>query len=112
MRKNFIERIKAIEAAFPGDDVIVWPLRVEHSAIGAVNAIVEGYEYAVLLRSAVRGESGTFALWAAPAFREEAEGLLASLAEHYGVVVGEPHAYTPDDLAAGMHLRDRSNDGE
>jgi hypothetical protein len=105
MLVGFVERIKEIEAAFPGGDVIVWPLRVGPKAIGPVNAIIEGYEYAMLLRSAVHGAQGTFALWVVPAYRNEAEGLLAELAERYGVEAGEPHAYTPDDLAAGMHLR-------
>jgi hypothetical protein len=104
MSGKFGERIKGIEAALDGGDVIVWPLRVGPRAIGPVNAIIEGYEYAMLLRSAVHGEQGTFALWVAPAYRDEAEALLAELAERYDVEVGEPHPYTPDDLAAGMHL--------
>jgi hypothetical protein len=110
MSGNFAERIKEIEAAFDCSDVVVWPLRVGPRAIGPVNAIIEGYEYAMLLRSAVHGEQGTFALWVAPAYRDEAEGLLAELAERYGVEAGEPHAYTPDDLAAGMHLRKEKDD--
>jgi hypothetical protein len=111
MPGSFGEQMKKIEAAFPGGDVVVWPLRVDPEAIGPVNAIIEGYEYAMLLRSAVHGEQGTFALWVAPAYRDEAEGLLAELAGRYGVEVGEPHPYTPDDLAAGMHLRKNETNG-
>jgi len=110
MSRNFAERVKGIEAAFPGGDVFVWPLRVEREAIGPVNAIIEGYEYAMLLRSAVGGRPGTFALWVAPAYRDEADALLAELAERYGIEVGEPHAYTSDDLAAGMHLGKNEGD--
>lgn len=110
MSGKFAERIKGIEAAFDGGDVVVWPLRVGPKAIGPVNAVIEGYEYAMLLRSAVHGAQGAFALWVAPAHRGEAEGLLVELAERYQVEVGEPHAYTPDDLAAGMHLRKEKDD--
>lgn len=112
MSGNFGERVKEIEASFPGGDVIVWPLKVGPEAIGPVNAIIEGYEYAMLLRSSIGGTRGTFALWVAPAYRDEAEALLGELVERYSVEVGEPHPYTPDDLAAGMHLRKNETNAE
>lgn len=93
----------------PADDVLVWELQVPAEAEGAVVAICDGYEYKLQLRSKMGGRKGSFAAWAAPAFRHEIETLLAYLARRYGVKSAAPKPFSEADLAAGMHLAPRGN---
>lgn|GEM_PF-1147037 len=99
---NFRERWSAPEA--PPGDVLVWELEVPAEAEGAVIAVCDGYEYKLQLRSKMNGRPGAFAAWAAPAYHDEVEALLAYFARRYGVATAAPRPFSEADLAAGMHL--------
>ena len=91
----------------PREDVLVWDLEIPAPAEGAVVAVCDGYEGMLQLRSKMDGRAGAFAAWVAPAYRREAEALLAELASRYGVRAEEPRPFAEADLAAGMHLAPR-----
>jgi hypothetical protein len=107
---SFKKRLKRPEA--PSGDVLVWELEIPAEAEGTVVAVCDGYEGKLQLRSKMDGRPGTFAAWAAPAYRGEIETLLADFDRRYGVKRAGPRPFSEADLAAGMHLAPRRADGE
>lgn len=102
---NFRGRFKP-PAAPPGE-ILVWELEIPAEAEGAVVAVSDGYEGKLQLRSKMGGRAGAFAAWAAPAYRDEIEALLAHFERRYGVKSAGPRSFSKADLAAGMHLAPR-----
>ncbi len=102
---SFRERYKP-PAAPPGD-ILVWELEIPAEAEGAVIAVCDGYEGRLQLRSKMDGRAGSFAAWAAPAYGDEVETLLAYFERRHGVKSAGPRPFTETDLAAGMHLTPR-----
>jgi hypothetical protein len=106
---SFRERFKPPET--PPGDVLVWELEIPADAEGTVVAVCDGYEGKLQLRSKMDGRPGSFAAWAAPAYRGEIETLLAHFARRYKVASAGPRPFSEADLAAGMHLAPRPEPG-
>lgn len=93
------------------EDILVWDLWLPAGAIGVVAALADGYEGAVQLRAIEDGAPGDYMAWVAPAFAGEIKDLLSYVAARFGVAVAGPRPFGPADLAAGIHLPARFNNG-
>ena len=102
---NFRARLPRL--APPAGDVLVWDLAIPAGAIGVVAGICDGYGGAVQLRTKAGGGPGAHLVWVAPAFRAEAEELLALFARNYGVGVAGPRPFGAADFAAGTSFGGR-----